>query len=82
MGCSVTKNKKQQKDLDYFNNIINQNLSDQPKFSEKNKNKAFQIPKNPIFQRRLSQKKENSFTNQTYSYLERNNQTSKNCEYL
>ncbi|CAD8082664.1 unnamed protein product [Paramecium primaurelia] len=80
MGCCTTKNKKQQKDIDYFMNILDKNITDETKIQERNK--LFQIPKNPIFQRRLSQKKENSLTKQTYSYLERNNQTSKNCEYI
>ncbi|CAD8107653.1 unnamed protein product [Paramecium primaurelia] len=81
MGCRVTKNKKQLKDLDYFMNILEKNkIDNETKIQEKNK--LFQIIKNPIFQRRLSQKKENSLTKQTYSYLERNNLTSRACEYL
>ncbi|CAD8161774.1 unnamed protein product [Paramecium octaurelia] len=80
MGCCTTKNKKQLKDIDHFVNMLNKNITDETKIQERNK--VFQITKNPIFQRRLSQKKEVSLTKQTYSYLERNNQTSKNCEYL
>ncbi|CAK78478.1 unnamed protein product (macronuclear) [Paramecium tetraurelia] len=60
--------------------MLNKNMNDETKIQERNK--AFQITKNPIFQRRLSQKKEISLTKQTYSYLERNNQTSKNYEYI
>ncbi|CAK63323.1 unnamed protein product (macronuclear) [Paramecium tetraurelia] len=74
MGCKVTKNNRQLKDVDHFMNILEKNTTeDETKISEKNK--LFQIKKNPIFQRRLSQKKENTLTKQTYSYLERNNQT-------
>ncbi|CAD8177608.1 unnamed protein product [Paramecium octaurelia] len=74
MGCKVTKNKRQLKDVDHFMNILEKNTTDdETKISEKNK--LFQINKNPIFQRRLSQKKESTLTKQTYSYLERNNQT-------
>ncbi|CAD8094916.1 unnamed protein product [Paramecium sonneborni] len=80
MGCCITKNQIQQKDFHHFNSRIDKNMGNETQNQEKNK--LFQIPKNPILQRRLSQKKENFVTKQTYSYSERNKDTSRNNEYL